>query len=322
MASTNTINLSKIKKQLARKNIRTGGKLIFNTDASNKIFQLCKTANQNFLILSFQNNPSEFLKYLRADRVLESQGLLTPRILEENKSLKYLLMDYYPTNNSSKYFKREEIKIILPRALQNIIHLQKNRKNFSGIPVKSQTNLMKDALKGIETYISYFDHKIQIGYYLNRLIQISLKKNLEKITKYKPRLAHGDFFLENLIYYKRNIFVIDHQDLHYNHPSLDIASLIFDARRQYSPKIEDRCIKEYAKKSNQPLKQTIYDIHLVSLARNLRILGNWINLYRNGKPQYLKKYRNTTWIQIFKHVEYLRFWDLRELFEEVYKKTK
>ena len=111
MASTNTINLSKIKKQLARKNIRTGGKLIFNTDASNKIFQLCKTANQKFLILSFQNNPSEFLKYIRADKVLESQGLLTPRILEENKSLKYLLMDYYPTNNSSKYFKREEIKI-------------------------------------------------------------------------------------------------------------------------------------------------------------------------------------------------------------------
>ena len=183
MASTNPVNLSKIKKQLARKNIRIGGRLIFNKDASNKIFQLCKTANQKFLMLSFQNNPSEFLRYLRADEVLESQGLLTPRILEENKSLKYLLMDYYPTNNSSKYFKREEIKIILPRALQNIIHLQKNRKIFSGIPVKSQTNLMKDALKGIETYISYFDHKIQIGYYLNRLIQISLKKNLEKITR-------------------------------------------------------------------------------------------------------------------------------------------
>jgi aminoglycoside/choline kinase family phosphotransferase len=273
-------------------------------------------------MLSFQNNPSEFLRYLRADKVLESQGLLTPRILEENKSLKYLLMDYYPTNNSSKYFKREEIKTILPRALQNIIHLQKPRKKFSGIPEKAHTNLMKDALKGIETYIGYFDHKIQIGYYLNRLIQLSLKKNLEKITKYKPRLAHGDFFLENLIYYKRKIFVIDHQDLHYNHPCLDIASLIFDARRQYSSKVEDRCIKEYAKKSNQTLRDITYDIHLVSLARNLRILGNWINLYRSGKPQYLKKYRKATWTQIFKHVEYLRFWDLRELFEEVHKKTK
>ena len=172
MASTNPVNLSKIKKQLARKNIRTGGKLIFNKDASNKIFQLCKTANQKFLMLSFQNNPSEFLRYIRADKVLESQGLLTPRILEENKSSKYLLMDYYPTNNSSKYFKRDEIKIILPKALQNIIHLQKPRKKFSGIPEKTHTNLMRDALKGIETYIGYFDHKIQIGYYLNRLIQL------------------------------------------------------------------------------------------------------------------------------------------------------
>jgi thiamine kinase-like enzyme len=163
-------------------------------------------------------------------------------------------MDYYPTNNSSKYFKREEIKTILPRHFKTSFIFKSREKNFQVSLRKAHTNLMKDALKGIETYIGYFDHKIQIGYYLNRLIQLSLKKNLEKITKYKPRLAHGDFFLENLIYYKRKIFVIDHQDLHYNHPCLDIASLIFDARRQYSSKVEDRCIKEYAKKSNQTLE--------------------------------------------------------------------
>ena len=29
-----------------------------------------------------------------------------------------------------------------------------------------------------------------------------------------------------------------------------------------------------------------------------------------------------TWKQIFKHVEYLRFWDLREIFMDIYKKTK
>ena len=64
------------------------------------------------------------------------------------------------------------------------------------------------------------------------------------------------------------------------------------------------------------------DIHLVSLARNLRILGNWISLYRSGKPHYLKKFRKNTWLQILKHVEHLRLWDLRELFQEIYYKTK
>ena len=322
MASKNSINLSKIKKQLSGKNIRTGGKLVFNSDASNKIFQLCKTANQAFLMLSFTNNPSEFFKYIKSDQVLNSQGLLTPRILEVNKSQKYLLMDYYLTNNSSKYFKSEELKKILPKAIQNIISLQQPRKKYTKIPVKPFNNLMKDAIKGIETYIDYFDHKIQIGFYLNRLIQISLKKNLEKLNKYKPKLTHGDFFLDNLIYFQKDLFVIDHQDLHYNHPYLDIASLIFDARRQYSEKVEEGMIKKYAQKSFLPLKQIRSDIHLVSLARNLRILGNWVNLYRSGKPQYLKKYRKTTWLQILKHVDHLRFWDLRELFEEIYHKTK
>jgi aminoglycoside/choline kinase family phosphotransferase len=45
------------------------------------------------------------------------------------------------------------------------------------------------------------------------------------------------------------------------------------------------------KKFNLSLNDFRSDIHLVSLARNLRILGNWVNLYRSGKTQYLKKYR-------------------------------
>tara|TARA_Y100000996_G_scaffold415584_1_gene411442 strand:- start:3865 stop:4833 length:969 start_codon:yes stop_codon:yes gene_type:complete len=322
MASKNSISLAKIKKQLALKNIKTGGKLNFQNDASNKIFQLCKTANHRFLMLSFQNNPSEFQKYLKADMTLNSLNISTPKIIEKNRSQKYLLMKYYPTNNSSKYFKKDEIKNVLQLASQNIINLQKPRKKFMGIPIKSKSNLIKNASQGIETYIDYFDHKIQIGVYLNKLIQQSIKKNLDILEKYKPTLTHGDYFLENLIFYKKELFVIDHQDLHYNHPYLDIASLIFDARRLYSPKIEDKLIKDYARKSYLSLNKFRYDIHLVSLARNLRILGNWVSLYRSGKPHYLKKFRKNTWLQILKHVEHLRLWDLRELFQEIYFKTK
>jgi len=322
MASSNSVNLSKIKKQLSHKNIRLGGKLNFHTDASNKIFQLCKTANKNFLLLSFQNCPSDFQKYLRADKVLNTLDVSTPKILEQHKSQRYLLMNYYPTNNSSKYYQKKEIKDVLSSSLNKIVNLQKKRKRFAGVPIKSKLNLLKNASQGIETYIEYYDDKIQIGYYLNKLIQQSIKKNLDIIKKYTPTLTHGDFFLDNLIYFKKETYVIDHQDLHYNHPCLDIASLIFDARRSYSTKLEEKVIKDYARKSGQSLGALRDDIHRVSLARNLRILGNWVKLYQAGKTQYLKKFRKYTWLQIFKHVEHLRLWDLRELFEEIYKKTK
>jgi hypothetical protein len=322
MASSNSVNLSKIKKKFSQKNIKLGGKLNFQNDASNKIFHLCKIANKNFLLLSFQNCPSDFQKYLRADKVLDTLDVTTPKILEQHQTQKYLLMNYYPTNNSSQYYLKKEIKDILTASVNKIINLQKKRKKFAGIPIKSKLNLMKDASLGIETYIEYYDEKIQIGFYLNKLIQQSIKKNLDKITKYTPTLAHGDFFLDNLIYFKKKLYVIDHQDLYYNHPSLDIASLIFDARRSYSSKLEEKVIKDYARKSGQSLGALRDNIHMVSLARNLRILGNWVNLHQAGKAHYLKKFRKYTWLQIFKHVEHLRLWDLRELFEEIYKKTK
>ena len=322
MASLKKSNLSKVKKQLLNKNIKTGGPLKFNPDASNKIFQLCKTGKKTFLLLSFQNNPVEYQRYLRADHALYSQGVLTPSVIEKNPTHKYLLMEYFPVNNASKYYKKEELKNIFPQVIKTLKLLQHPRKRFSGIPIKPFNNLTRNASKGIETYIEYFDYKIQIGYYLNRLIQKSLKNNLISLNKYKPTLTHGDFFLENFIYYQEDLYLIDHQDLHYNHPYLDIASLIFDARRLYSSQTEDMLIRNYAKKLNLSLVDFRSDIHLVSLARNLRILGNWVNLYRSGKTQYLKKYRKNTWLQILKHVEYLRFWDLRELFEEIYNKTK
>ena len=322
MASLNKSNLSKVKKQLLNKNIKTGGPLKFNPDASNKIFQLCKTGKKTFLLLSFQNNPVEYQRYLRADHALYSQGVLTPSVIEKNPTHKYLLMEYFPINNASKFYKKEELKNIFPQAIKTLKLLQHPRKRFSGVPIKPFNNLIRNALKGIETYIEYFDYKIQIGYYLNRLIQKSLKNKLISLNKYKPTLTHGDFFLENFIYYQKDLYLIDHQDLHYNHPYLDIASLIFDARRLYSSQTEDMLIRNYAKKLNLSLVDFRSDIHLVSLARNLRILGNWVNLYRSGKTQYLKKYRKNTWLQILKHVEYLRFWDLRELFNEIYNKTK
>ena len=322
MASLNKSNLSKVKKQLLNKNIKTGGQFKFNTDASNKIFQLCKTGKKTFLLLSFQNNPVEYQRYLRADHALYSQGVLTPSVIEKNPTHKYLLMDYFPINNASKYYKKEELKNIFPQAIRTLKLLQHPRKRFSGIPIKPFNNLTRNASKGIETYIEYFDYKIQIGYYLNRLIQKSLKNKLISLNKYKPTLSHGDFFLENFIYYQKDFYLIDHQDLHYNHPCLDIASLIFDARRSYSTKLEEKVIKDYARKSGQSLGALRDDIHRVSLARNLRILGNWVKLYQAGKTHYLKKFRKYTWLQIFKHVEHLRLWDLRELFEEIYKKTK
>ena len=321
MASSNKLDLINIKKYLSQKNIKVGSFLPFNSDASDKVFKVCKTANQKILMLSFHNKPSEYQKYVRATEVLVNQNVDTPEIIDQSSHHKCVVMDYFPIANAAKYFKKDHQKNILSQAVKSLVKLQAPRKKFSGIPLKPIANLIKDASRGVETYIEHYEHKLQIGYYLNRLIQLSIKKNFTSLAKYKPTLTHGDYFLDNFIYYQGFLYVIDHQDLHYNHPHLDIASLIFDARRQYSAATEEKLILNYARLQKKSVQETKESIHLVSLARNMRILGNWVQLHNKGKTLYLKKYRKTTWAQILKHVNELRLWDLREIFQEIIKKT-
>ena len=150
----------------------------------------------------------------------------------------------------------------------------------------------------------------------------NLNNTFKKISKYKPVLTHGDFFLDNLIFHHDKVWIIDHQDLAYDHPQLDIASLIYDARRIYSKKIIDKTLNSYLQDVKASQKQNMIDsIHLISLARNLRILGAWVYLYQKGKKNYLKSFKKNTWHQINVHLDYLNLYELKDLLSIIYKET-
>ena len=116
------------------------------SDASEKIFKLCKTANQSLLVLSFLNKPSDYQKYIKATDILISQNVNTPKIIDQSNLYKFVIMDYFPIANASKYFQKPQIKKILPLAVRALTNLHKPKKKFSGVQVKSQNNLLKDAL--------------------------------------------------------------------------------------------------------------------------------------------------------------------------------
>ena len=115
----------------------------------------------------------------------------------------------------------------------------------------------------------------------------------------------------------RQLVIVGPCSIHHADIALDYA----DKLTKLIPEVEDKLLKLYARRMKLNLKELRSDIHMISLLRNLRILGNWVKLYNGGKPKYLKVFRKNTWAQIFKHVEYLRLWDLREIFMEIYNKT-
>jgi len=89
------------------------------------------------------------------------------------------------------------------------------------------------------------------------------------------------------------IGVIDTQDAVFGNPAYDLVSLIDDVRIKTSQKLKDKIyryyleknLKIYRNKSNQFLE----DFNILSVQRNLKIIGIFCRLFkRDNKQQYLK----------------------------------
>lgn len=96
-----------------------------------------------------------------------------------------------------------------------------------------------------------------------------------------------DFHAENLIWRPEQqglarIGVLDFQDATLGHPAYDLVSLLRDARRDLAPGTEEAVLQHIGADA---AFRAAYD--LLGLQRNLRILGIFARLARQGKASYL-----------------------------------
>ena len=121
----------------------------------------------------------------------------------------------------------------------------------------------------------------------------------------------------------KNIYgLIDSQDAIIGNPLYDVASLIDDVRLKLPDSLQNKLLKYYHLKSKlrkekyQDLKN---DYDILSVQRNLKILGIFIRLFkRDNKAAYLK-YLPRTWDLIQKRLKNPVFENLNILFKKYLK---
>ena len=91
---------------------------------------------------------------------------------------------------------------------------------------------------------------------------------------------------------KKKLSIIDSQDAIIGNPLYDVVSLIDDVRIKIPMIIQDSLFKYYVQKSKFKNKDQIYlknDYDILSVQRNLKILGIFVRLHiRDKKSNYLK----------------------------------
>ena len=87
---------------------------------------------------------------------------------------------------------------------------------------------------------------------------------------------------------QKRLSLIDSQDAIIGNPLYDVASLIDDVRIKMPNNLQDDLFEHYIKNSKFKVKDQSHfknDFDILSVQRNLKILGIFVRLYKRAKNQ-------------------------------------
>jgi N-acetylmuramate 1-kinase len=270
-------------------------------DASFRSFYR-KTSNKKKSIIVYASKEKEknLLIYDAINSFLIKHKIIAPRLFNENYQKNFLEIEDFGNITLFKLLKKKKINKI--KIFQNIIFLLKkiqeikeNKvKNFKGnyykIPKYDKRKLFKEARLFSNWYVTKFLSKNKASQ-LNKLINKEIKFLLSKIKSKNNVFVHRDFHVSNLMYYKNKIAIIDTQDALIGNRAYDLASLIDDVRFKTKLEFKNKIYDYYQSlnKRNINRKQFQNDFEILSVLRNMKIIGIFTRLAkRDKKKNYLK----------------------------------
>ena len=149
-----------------------------------------------------------------------------------------------------------------------------------------------------------------------------IKKLLSNLTLKNNVFVHRDFHVSNLMLVNNRIGVIDSQDALIGNKAYDLASLIDDVRFKTSKSLKRKIFDFYLKKQSKlQISKFKNDFEIISVLRNLKIIGIFTRLaLRDRKKKYLKLIPYTWKLINMRIDENKVFFDLKNLLNQNFKK--
>jgi len=255
----------------------------------------------SLIVISKKEKKKNLLVYTAINQFLLDHNIRAPRLLAENYKKGFIEIEDFGNITIHNILKKSKKKFhIYKKTVDLLIRLQKIKsriiKNFYGKSYKLENYSVKNLHKESDLF---FDWYLPLIMKKNKVLKIKkvLKKELQilyKKLKFKDKIfVHRDFHVSNLMKINSRIGVIDSQDAIIGNPTYDLASLIDDVRIITSNQLKknifnyylNKCPKIYRRKKNE----FIHDFNILSVQRNLKIIGIFSRLFkRDKKNQYLK----------------------------------
>ena len=276
-------------------------------DASSRSFYRKQLNNINSIIVySKKEKEKNLLIYDAINDLLIKNKILAPKLYKENYKENFIEIEDFGDDSVFNLLKKKKSNKInlYKESIDLLIKIQKIKKNktknFNGknykIPIYGNSELFAETKLFSVWYAKKFIPKKK------RLkFNIEIKKQIRfLLSKLKLRnniFVHRDFHVSNLMKYKKQLAIIDTQDALIGNRAYDLASLIDDVRYKSKKRFKDN-IYDYYLKSNKKFTNEDFllnDFEILSVLRNMKIIGIFTRLaVRDKKKKYLK-YIPYTW---------------------------
>ncbi len=278
------------------------------SDASfREFYRLHKGEKTSIIVTAKKERFRNLIAYSIINKFLRKKNIHTPKLISEHFSegimeiedfgKRTLLHNVKLSKNKINLYKKSVDVILKIQKIKPLKKIKFSSNKYLNLNNYNFQNLHKESNLFLDWYLpGVLGKKKSLKY------KKSIKKELSKIYKkifFKNNfIVHRDFHVSNIMLNEKKMGIIDTQDAILGNPMYDLASLIDDVRVKVPAKIKNKIFHYYLKNCLIKKKQIHLlknDFDILSVQRNLKILGIFYRLFkRDNKPQYLK-YLPYTW---------------------------
>jgi aminoglycoside/choline kinase family phosphotransferase len=297
-------------------------------DASFREFYRLKKNNKTSIIVSAKKEKFKNLAvYAVINNVLNNNRINAPKLLSNHYKNDMIeisdlgeksLYDYLISKKNKLNSYKSLIKLLIKMQKIKVKKLYKFEKLKIKIPKYTLSNLHKESDLFFDWYLKYFLRNKKIGK-IKKILRSELSKVYKKLNYKNNTFVHRDFHISNVMINKNKLGIIDSQDAIIGNPLYDVSSAIDDVRIKLSNKLQKKLFDFYHRNSKlkkDQIQKLKNDFDILSVQRNLKILGIFVRLCkRDNKDNYLK-FLPYTWKLIEKRLQNPELKNLKLLFHK------
>jgi aminoglycoside/choline kinase family phosphotransferase len=297
-------------------------------DASFREFYRVKKNNKTSIIVFAKKEKfKNLIVYCVVNSILNKHKISSPKLIKSYYQDNMMEISDLGDKSFYEFIRYKKNKLLnYKKLIEIILKLQKIKPRLTYYFGKNKIKFIKYSLSQLHKESDlFFDWYLKFtiknknSNKIKKLLRQELNNIYKKLYFKNDYFTHRDFHASNIMVNNNKLGVIDSQDAIIGNPLYDVASLIDDVRIKLPKNLQDNLLKYYILKykfKNKEEPNLINDFDILSVQRNLKILGIFVRLCKRDQKPYYLKYLPYSWSIIEKRMKNPIFNKLSILFEK------